>query len=51
MQNHTTNKCGRQHWLVVACLLIGGITSIPAQPSTLSPNATVFATGLNNPRG
>jgi len=41
----------RQHLLVAASLLTVGATSVSAQPSTLSPNATVFATGLNNPRG
>ena len=51
MQNHPTSPCRRERWLLVACLLTIGTTSVLGQPSTLSPNATVFATGLNNPRG
>src|SRR5690348_15000826 len=51
MQNHLTNPRRQQLVFLVACLLAAGVSSIPAQPSTLSPNATVFATGLNNPRG
>jgi hypothetical protein len=51
MQNDKIHLSGGRLYLVAACLLASGVTSILAQPSTLSPNATVFATGLNNPRG
>jgi len=51
MHNNKTQLCRWQLWLAAASLLSTITTTIPAQPSTLSPNATVFATGLNNPRG
>src|SRR5215467_4500743 len=37
--------------LLVASLLAVGTTSIHAQPIALPPNATLVASGLNNPRG
>ena len=51
MQNTKIHGGGWQYWLVAASLLTVGATTVSAQPSTLSANATVFATDLNNPRG
>src|ERR1051325_2950496 len=44
-------KIQPDRWLIATSLLAAGAATSFAQPSTLSPNATVFATGLNNPRG
>jgi hypothetical protein len=53
MFNERINLCRGARWLLAALLLnVGTRFPVPAQPApTLSPNATVFATGLNNPRG
>src|SRR5437588_8760813 len=51
MHNNKIHLCSWQQWIVAASLLTSGVTQVFAQSSTLSANATVFATGLNNPRG
>jgi hypothetical protein len=51
MQNKRTHLCDWQRWLVAASLLTVGAITVQAQPSAPSANVTVFATGLNNPRG
>jgi hypothetical protein len=53
MFNETINLYRGSRWLLAALLLnVGTRLPLPAQPApALSANATVFATGLNNPRG
>lgn len=53
MLNNRINHRRGPRWVLAALLLNVGIPFlVPAQPdAALSPNATVFATGLNNPRG
>jgi hypothetical protein len=51
MQTKRIHPCGWQPLLIATLLLALATAAIHAQPFALSPNATVFATGLNNPRG